>query len=100
MSSSSSSARATSTQLHPSSSNTSALARRVTLLKLAGFMDDAECDVLAYASFPKDHWPKIQSTNGIERLNGEIKRRTEVGDIFPERQGDQAPRRRDPVGPE
>lgn len=51
---------------------------RPTLPKLAAFMDDAECDVLAYASFPKDHWPKIQSTNGIERLNGEIKRRTEV----------------------
>lgn len=38
---------------------------------------DAECDVLAYASFPKDHWPKIQSANGIER-------RTEVVGIFPD----------------
>ena len=34
-------------------------------------------------SFPADHWPKIHSTNGLERLNGEIKRRTEVVGIFP-----------------
>jgi transposase-like protein len=46
-------------------------------------MDEAETDVLAYMSFPADHWPKIHSTNGLERLNGEIKRRTEVVGIFP-----------------
>jgi hypothetical protein len=34
-------------------------------------------------SFPADHWPKIHSTNGLERLNGEVKRRTEVVGIFP-----------------
>ena len=34
-------------------------------------------------SFPHDHWPKIHSTNGLERLNGEVKRRTEVVGIFP-----------------
>ncbi|NOW46965.1 transposase-like protein [Novosphingobium sp. SG751A] len=41
-------------------------------------MDDAEPDVLAYMAFPKEHRAKLHSTNPIERLNGEIKRRTEV----------------------
>jgi transposase-like protein len=51
--------------------------------KLAVLMDGAEADVLAFMSFPKDHRPKIHSTNPLERLNGEIKRRTEVIGIFP-----------------
>ena len=46
-------------------------------------MDKAEDDVLAYIGFPAEHWSKIHSTNGLERLNGEIKRRTEVVGIFP-----------------
>jgi transposase-like protein len=56
---------------------------RPKVAKLAALMDEAETDVLAFMSFPKDHRPKIHSTNLLERLNGEIKRRTEVVGIFP-----------------
>jgi putative transposase len=51
--------------------------------KLAALMDQAEPDVLAYMSFPSQHRAKLHSTNPIERLNGEIKRRTDVVGIFP-----------------
>jgi putative transposase len=58
-------------------------ALRERVPKLASLMDDARDDVLAYTAFPKEHWPQIASTNPLERLNGEIKRRSDVVGIFP-----------------
>lgn len=51
--------------------------------KLAGMMDGSRDDVLAYMAFPKDHWAQIASTNPLERVNKEIKRRADVIGIFP-----------------
>jgi putative transposase len=51
--------------------------------RLAELMDEAREDVLAYTAFPKEHWPQIASTNPLERLNGEVKRRSNVVGIFP-----------------
>jgi putative transposase len=50
---------------------------------LAELMLRAEDDVLAYKTFPQAHWRQIHSTNPLERLNKEIKRRTNVVGIFP-----------------
>ena len=46
-------------------------------------MRDAKDDLLAFAVFPQQHWRKIWSTNPLERVNKEIKRRSRVVGIFP-----------------
>jgi transposase-like protein len=51
--------------------------------KIAPLMDSAKTEVLAFSSFPKGHWIKIWSTNPLERINKEIKRRSRVVGIFP-----------------
>jgi transposase-like protein len=51
--------------------------------KLAELMDGSEDDVLAYMAFPRQHRTKLHSTNPIERLNKEVKRRADVVGIFP-----------------
>jgi putative transposase len=51
--------------------------------EVAAMLDDAAEDLLAFTSFPQAHWRKIWSTNPLERVNGEIKRRTRVVGIFP-----------------
>jgi putative transposase len=52
--------------------------------KAAEVVAEAEDDVLAYMSFPEEHWTRIYSTNPLERLNKEVKRRTNVVGIFPD----------------
>ena len=51
--------------------------------RLAALMEEADPDVLAYLAFPPTHWRQIWSTNPLERLNKELKRRTHVVGIFP-----------------
>jgi putative transposase len=51
--------------------------------KIGPLMDDAKAEVLAFTNFPRPHWAKVWSTNPLERVNKEIKRRARVVGIFP-----------------
>ncbi len=56
---------------------------RVRFPRAAALLEEAEQDVLAYMAFPQEHRRQLHSTNTLERLNKEIKRRTDVVGIFP-----------------
>ena len=51
--------------------------------KVAQMLKDVKEDLLAFTNFPQKHWRQIWSTNPLERVNKEIKRRTDVVGVFP-----------------
>ena len=56
---------------------------RLRFANVASLLEDTEDDLLAYMAFPREHWRQLYSTNPLERLNKEIKRRSNVVGIFP-----------------
>jgi len=58
--------------------------RQIDLVRTTVLLEKSEEDILAYMAFPQDHWTRIYSTNIVERLNREIRRRSDVVQVFPD----------------